>query len=132
MKKTIKIIAIIIASLVALYLLWLGFFLLSLRGTFDVFNRKEISTYTNPDTHYVVVFEQIGDPDWPFGSTTVQLTLKNSKGKKIDRIETRIANDGKQTTERNVKDVSWKDNEVIITLTAEEMSDYDVVLKYNP
>ena len=50
-------------------------------GAFNFMFPKEVATYNSPNTEYSLVFEQMGDPAWPFGPADVRLTLKNSNGK---------------------------------------------------
>ena len=63
---------------------------------------KEISTYNSTDGEYSLVFEQMGDPQWPFGPTDVRLTLKNYDGKIIERASTQLSNDGGNAGEHNI------------------------------
>ena len=76
-------------------------------GTFNFLLPKEIATYQSPDGEYSLVFEQMGDPAWPFGPTDVRLTLKN-----------------------NIASISWNDDEVVVVLRASEMKDKEVVMEY--
>ena len=87
--------------------------------------------YHSPDTEYSLVFEQMGDPAWPFGPTDVRLTLKNHNGKVVERISTYLYNDGGGADESNVVSVSWEDDAVIVTLRASEMKDKEISLAYN-
>ena len=36
-------------------------------GAFNFMFPQEVATYHSPDTEYSLVFEQMGDPAWPFG-----------------------------------------------------------------
>ena len=76
-------------------------------GTFNFLLPKEIATYQSPDGEYSLLFEQMGDPAWPFGPTDVRLTLKN-----------------------NIASISWNDDEVVVVLRASEMKDKEVVIEY--
>ena len=40
----------------------------------------EIADSTSKDGKYVLLFQQVGDPDWPFGHTHARLVLKNESG----------------------------------------------------
>ena len=33
-------------------------------------------TENSPDGNYAVIFQMVGNPDWPFGSTAVKITVK--------------------------------------------------------
>ena len=99
-------------------------------GTFNFMFPKEIATYQSPDREYSLVFEQMGDPGWPFGPTDVRLTLKNHDGKIIERVSTQVFNDGTNASEYNVASVSWNDDSVIVVLRACEMEDKEVSIAY--
>lgn len=100
-------------------------------GTFNFLLPKEIATYQSPDGEYSLVFEQMGDPAWPFGPTDVRLTLKTNKGKIIKRVSAQLNDDGTNASENNIASVSWNDDAVVIILRASEMKDKEVVISYN-
>lgn len=92
---------------------------------------KEIATYHSPDVKYSLVFEQMGDPAWPFGPTDVRLTLKNQDGKIIEQLSTQLIDDGANAGEHNIASISWNDNGVVIVLRASEMKDKEILIAYN-
>ena len=98
MKKAILIFAIILlaaaAILAALFALWRS-------GAFRIVNL--IASFDSPDGKYVLVFKQLGEPEWPFGQTDVRLELKDQNGKKLNSIDTFVANDGGNAYETNIK-----------------------------
>ena len=100
-------------------------------GAFNFMLPKEITTYNSPDGEYSLVFEQMGDPQWPFGPTDVRLTVKNREGKIIERVFTQIMNDGANASEYNIASISWNDDAVIVVLRATEMEDKVVSIVYN-
>lgn len=100
-------------------------------GAFNFLLPQEIATYQSPDGEYSLVFEQMGEPEWPFGSTDVRLTLKNRKGKVIERVSTQVSNDGADATEYNIASISWNDDAVIIILRACEMNDKEISIAYH-
>ena len=100
-------------------------------GTFNFSLPKEIATYPSPDGEYSLVFEQMGDPAWPFGPTDVRLTLKNNNGKIIERVSTQLNDDGTNASENNIASISWKSDEVVVVLRASEMKDKEVSIAYN-
>ena len=131
MNKTGKIVLAISAVAVALAI---GSYLLVSalwNGIFDFMNVKEIATYNSPDGQYSLVFEQVGDPTWPFGPTDVRMTLKDSDGKRIEQIDAQIQDDGANASEYNVASVTWNDDEVILVLRASEMTDKEIKIPYN-
>ena len=131
MSKTGKIILLILSIVVALIiggcLLVVAFW----NRAFNFMLPKEIATYNSPDGEYSLVFEQMGDPAWPFGSTDVRLTLKEHNGKIIERVSTQIQDDGAKASEHNIASISWNDDAVIVVLRASEMKDKEVSIAYN-
>ena len=91
---------------------------------------KEIATYQSPDGEYSLVFEQMGDPAWPFGPTNVRLTLKDNNGKIIERVSTQLNDDGTNASKNNIASISWNDDEVVVVLRASEMKDKEVAIEY--
>ena len=131
MSKAGKIILIIFLIVVALIIgAWL--FIGALwNGAFNFMLPEEIATYNSPDGEYSLVFEQMGDPGWPFGPTDVRLTLKNHDGKIIERVSTQVFNDGANASEYNIASISWNDDAVIVILRGAEMEDKEVSIAYN-
>ena len=131
MAKAGKVILIILAVAVA-FMFGVFLFVGALwNGTFNFMLPKEVATYQSPDGEYSLVFEQMGDPAWPFGPTYVRLTLKTNKGKIIERVSTQLNDDGTNASENNIASVSWNDDAVVIILRASEMKDKEVVISYN-
>ena len=115
------------------FVLTIGAFLLLgaiWNGTFNFIQPKEIATYNSSNGEYLLVFEQMGDPGWPFGPTDVRLTLKNHDGKIIERVSTQVFNDGASASEYNIASVSWNDDTVIVVIRACEMEDKEVSIAY--
>jgi len=125
--KIIFIISIAVAFIVGTFLfvgaLW--------NGAFNFMFPNEIATYHSPSGEYSLVFEQMGDPQWPFGPTDIRLTLKTQNGKIIERVSTQLHDDGTHASEGNVASISWHDNEVVVILRASEMKDKEVSIAYN-
>ena len=131
MSRAGKIILILLSIAVAL-IIGAYFFIGALwSGAFNFMLPNEIATYHSPDGEYSLVFEQMGDPAWPFGPTDVRLTLKNHNGKIIERVSTQLFNDGGNADEDNIVSVSWNDDEAIVVLRASEMKDKEVSIAYN-
>ena len=131
MSKTVKSVLIIFS--VALVVIIGAYFFIGAfwNGTFNFLKPKEIATYSSPDREYSLIFEQIGDPQWPFGPTDVRLTLKNLDGKIIERVSTQLNDDGANASEHNIASISWNDDEVIVVLRASEMKDKEISIAYN-
>ena len=130
MSKAVKVVLIIVSIAVALIIgAWL-FIGAIWSDAFNFLLPNEIATYHSPDEEYLLVFEQMGDPGWPFGPTDVRLTLKNHDGKIIERVSTQVFNDGANASEYNIASVSWNDDTVVVILRACEMEDKEVSISY--
>ena len=130
MNKAVKVVLIIVSIAVALIIgAWL-FIGAIWSGAFNFLLPNEIATYHSPDGEYSLVFEQMGDPGWPFGPTDVRLTLKNHDGKIIKRVSTQVLNDGVNADEGNISSISWNDDGVVVVLKACEMEDKEVSIAY--
>ena len=131
MSRAGKIILIILSIAVALIIGAYLFIGALWSGAFNFMLPNEIATYHSPDGEYSLIFEQMGDPAWPFGPTDVRLTLKNHDGKMIERVSTQLFNDGGNADAYNIASVSWDDDAVIVVLRASEMKDKEVSIAYN-
>ena len=131
MRKIGKIVLIILSIVVVLIIGTYLFIGAIWSGVFNFMLPNEIATYHSPDGEYSLVFEQMGDPGWPFGPTDVRLTLENHDGKIIERISTQVFNDGGNASEHNIASISWNDDAVIVVLRASEMRDKEVSIAYN-
>lgn len=131
MGKAGKIVLLILSITVALLIgAWL--FVGALwSGAFNFMLPEEVATYNSPEGEYSLVFEQMGDPAWPFGPTDVRLTLKNHDGKIIKRLSTQVHNDGGCASEWNIKSISWSHEAVVVILRGAEMKDKEVIIVYN-
>ena len=131
MHKAGKIVLIVLSVTIALMIgAWL--FIGALwSGAFNFLFPKEIATYNSPDETYSLVFEQMGDPAWPFGPTDVRLTLKNHNDKIIKRLSTQVHNDGGCASEWNIKSISWNNDAVVVILRGAEMEDKEFSMAYN-
>lgn len=92
----------------------MGTFALWWNGAFNKFIVREIVSYK--ENGYTLIFQQLGDPQWPFGSTEVRLILKNQQGKVINKYDTSIQDDGTNAGERNIASVEWLADKVIVVL----------------
>ena len=100
-------------------------------GAFNFMFPEEVATYHSPNGEYSLVFEQMGDPAWPFGPADVRLTLKNHTGKIIERVSAQVFNDGGSASKDNIASIAWNDDAVIIVLSACEMEDKEVSIPYS-
>ena len=126
-KIVLAILLIVIALLIGFYLLIGAIW----TGAFNFLFPKEIGTYESPDGEYTLVFEQLGDPAWPFGPTDVRLTLKNRTGKPLEKLSTQVHNDGGNAGEDNIRSIDWAYDKVIVVLGGAEMEDREIILPYD-
>ena len=128
MRKTIwLLLAVAAAFIIGGFLFLIAFW----NGTFNFLLPREIAAYNSPDGEYSLVFEQMGDPAWPFGATDVRLTLKDRHGKVMNRISTQIHDDGANAGEHHVVAVSWHSDAVVVVLRGSEMQDQEVAIPFH-
>ena len=132
MSKAGKIIVSIVSILVVLFISGCLLFVAFWNGALNFMFPNEIATYSSPNGEYSLVFEQMGDPEWPFGATDVRLTLKDHNGKIVERVSEQLNDDGANASESNISAIFWEDDEVIVILSASEMNDKEVSIAYNP
>ena len=89
----------------------------------------DVAEFANEENTYKIIFQAVGEPEWPFGRTKVKVTLINSNNKKINSFEEYISDDGAVAEKENIK-VNWYDDYVEITLIGGEQKDDIHQLKY--
>lgn len=89
----------------------------------------DVAEFANEENTYKIIFQAVGEPEWPFGRTKVKVTLINSNNKKINSFEEYISDDGAVARKENIK-VNWYDDYVEITLIGGEQKDDIHQLKY--
>jgi hypothetical protein len=89
---------------------------------------SDIGTELSEDGSCEILFQMIGEPEFPFGRTKVQVIVKKDDFV-IKKIKTFISDDGAAFREANW-DVRWLEEKVIITLHGSEQDDevYEVGL----
>ncbi len=122
MKKQIKAIIIFVSVIISFFIVcWVGIVI-----AWNIPIHKEInniSTSVSPNGKYEAILQQVGDPDWPFGSTSLKVIIKNIEtNKNIDVIESSVADDGSNLFEKNWE-VVWYDTDVDIILKGSEQQD---------
>ena len=100
-------------------------------GAFNKLIVKDIASFESPNGSYILIYQQLGAPQFPFGRTEVRLTLKDKRGRKINSIDTEILDDGANADEQNVESVKWGSDSVVVVLRASEMPDKTIELKYH-
>ena len=128
MAKWLKVTLIILGVLLALAIAFVVLIHIAWNGGFNALSRREIATYTSPDGEYILEFEQLGSPAWPFGPADVQLTLRTGKGVYIDRINTQVYNDGGSAQPGNILSIQWGEDSVTIILCRGEQPDQGYIL----
>ncbi len=126
-KKTLKniiIIFVIFGTFEIIAAIFFGSFLFVKHYKVDV-----VDTIQSADGMYEIALQAVGEPDWPFGSTSGKLVL--SKGENVvSKANFEIANDGCRISERTWS-VVWHDDYVEIILSGEEQYDELVELYYD-
>lgn len=82
------------------------------------YKTTDIDVSESPDGTHELHFQQIGEPDWPFGSTHARLALENN-GKTVATCSFDIANDGKSLGPENWE-ATWTNNHASATIFGEE------------
>lgn len=89
----------------------------------------EVAYSTSEDGKYVLLFQQVGDPDWPFGHTHARLVLKDDSGT-IAKYFFDVANDGANVRSDSWQ-VAWKENCIEAVISGEEQSDIRYILYFD-
>lgn len=89
----------------------------------------DVAEFVNEENKYKIIFQAVGEPEWPFGRTKVKVTLVNSNNEKIKSFEEYIQDDGVTARKENIE-VNWYDNYVEIVLIGGEQEDDIHQLKY--
>ena len=89
----------------------------------------DVAEFVNEENKYKIIFQAVGEPEWPFGRTKVKVTLVNTNNEKIKSFEEYIQDDGVTARKENIE-VNWYDNYVEIVLIGGEQEDDIHQLKY--
>ncbi|WP_287388698.1 hypothetical protein [Lachnospira sp.] len=89
----------------------------------------DVASYTSPDGKYELLFQQVGDPDWPFGHTHARLVLQDETGT-IVKYSFDIAADGANASS-DLCQVTWKATQVEAVISGEEQNDNRYILYFN-
>ena len=103
-----------------------------LAGSFTYTTRykiHDVASYTSPDGKYELVFQQIGDPDWPFGHTHARLVLKDESGT-VARYSFDMANDGGVASPEDWK-VTWREDCAEAVISGKEQNDNQYILFFD-
>lgn len=94
------------------------------------FRITDVTEFINEKNKYKILFQAVGEPEWPFGRTKVKVTLLNSNNIKIKSFKEYISNDGAIASKYNIN-VNWYDDYVEVILKGGEQEDDIHILKYN-
>ena len=127
MKKKIKIAVISVLSAIAVFIA--AFIGWSVYET--EYKLTKTATEISPDGKYTATLYMVGCPEWPFGDTTVRVTIKETESRKrLEAFEADISDDGRNLHEDNWQ-VNWQENSAEIVLKGCEQRDeiYTVTLQ---
>ena len=88
-----------------------------------------VDSSTSQDGKYELLFQQIGDPDWPFGYTHARLVLKDELGT-IAKYSFDVRNDGAAVHSYSWK-VTWKEDSVEAVISGKEQNDEQYILYFD-
>ena len=123
-KKILKIIACIAASVLLILLV----LCLSLKYQMS-WKITNVGMEQSPDGRYSVVFQAVGEADWPFGASHAKVTVKD-ENRIVESFRQDISDDGVQFRPANYS-VEWMKYGVIITFMGSEQLDREVVIFYD-
>lgn len=115
-KRVIKCCCIFAALILATVLLLIGCFIYSAR-----YKIADIDSATSPDGRYKIIFQAVGEPDFPFGDSHARIVLK-SKNETVTKYNFDVANDGGILYPENWT-AEWQSNCVLVTVFGEEQKD---------
>lgn len=123
MKKITKwILLIVIVLVIVMILLIAGFFYITEYRVADI----DSSVYEKGK--YEVLFQTVGEPEFPFGNSHARLVLKRN-GKVVAKHRLDVANDGKNLCKDNWH-ISWGEDSVEAVISGEEQQDEVIVLYF--
>ena len=110
----------------------LGLMLAVLIGSFTYTTRYRVNSVDSSisqDGKYELLFQQIGDPEWPFGYTHARLVLKDESGT-ISKYSFAVRNDG-ASVHFDSWQVTWKEDRVEAVIRGEEQNDEQYILYFD-
>lgn len=123
-KKTVKVTVCIVASV--LLILLVLFLSLKYQMSWKI---TDVGTEQSPDGRYTVVFQAVGEADWPFGASHAKVTVKD-EDRIIKTFRQDIFDDGGQFRPANYS-VEWMKYGVIITFMGSEQPDREFEVFYD-
>ena len=89
----------------------------------------DIGIETSPDGRYSILFQEKGEPDWPFGKSHARITVYDGK-QVIKKFDEDVADDGGRFQKSNYF-VDWLSTGVVITFHGSEQHDQEVIVMYD-
>ena len=89
----------------------------------------DVGIETSPDARYRILFQEKGEPDWPFGKSHARITVYDGK-QVIKQFDEDVADDGCRFQKSNY-DVDWFSTGVVITFYGSEQHDQEVIVMYD-
>lgn len=93
------------------------------------YRKVTVDTSISPDGQYELVLRAVGEPDWPFGSASGQLVLKEGKNE-VSETDFELHNDGGSISS-GCWEVTWYEDHAEIILSGEEQFDEQVILYFD-
>ncbi|MBT9790801.1 hypothetical protein GPK90_16005 [Clostridium sp. MCC344] len=90
---------------------------------------NSVDSSTSQDGKYELLFQQIGEPDWPFGYTHARLVLKDELGT-IAKYSFDVRNDG-ASVHSDSWQVIWKEDSVEVVISGKEQNDEQYILYFD-
>ncbi len=124
MKKCLKVILCMIGAIAFIILIFWSCLQYEMND-----KRTVCDTEISPDEKYQITLMAVGEPDFPFGSASGRLILKEGK-KRIAQTDFELQNDGGSISS-DCWEVTWYEDYVEVILSGEEQSDEQVILYFN-
>lgn len=122
--KILKILGMGFLAMVALLvLLWGNFTYVT---TYKI---TDIDTSASPDGTYELVFQAVGEPDFPFGASHAQIVLKQGN-RVVSKRKFDVANDGATLWPENWT-VQWQEDCARVLVHGEEQNDALYIFYFN-
>ena len=123
-KKIIKVLGTIILTLTGIVLVL--FLLFKYEMSWKI---TDVGLEESPDKRYSVLFQAVGEADWPFGYSHAKVTVKDGD-RIIETFREDIADDGGQFRPDNYS-VEWMKYGVVITFMGSEQPDRETEIFYD-
>lgn len=123
-NKIIKTLCIIVAVVLTVIIVLIGSFIYV-----TDYRISDIDASVSPDGKYELIYQNIGEPDFPYGYAHVRLILKCGQ-ETITEHRFDVADDGGSPTAEQWN-VDWENSCVRVTVSGEEQPDYLYILYFD-